>query len=105
MRAGGRTGEDNFVTCMRKALAKKYEDNPVGMGGVFQILSGKAKLHVMVRSPGQMCAMVALVLLDWIGTLILAMRLLFQAPRTHTHTHIHIHITQSICFVNQSISL
>ena len=63
MRAGGRTGEDNFVTCMRKALAKKYEDNPVGMGGVFQILSGKAKLHVMVRSPGQMCAMVALVLL------------------------------------------
>ena len=51
VRARGRTGQDNFVTCMRKGLAKKYEDNPVGMGGVFQILSGKAKLHVMVSGP------------------------------------------------------
>lgn len=47
----GRTGGDNFVTCMRKALAVRYEDNPVGIGGVFQILSGKAKLHVMVSVP------------------------------------------------------
>ena len=51
MKARGRTGADNFVTCMRKALAVRYEDNPVGIGGVFQILSGKAKLHVMVSVP------------------------------------------------------
>ena len=48
MSASGRTGSDNFVTSMRRTLALKYGDNPVGMGGVFQILSGKAKVHVMV---------------------------------------------------------
>lgn len=33
---------------MRKALADHFEDKPVGMGGVFAIKRGKAKLHVMV---------------------------------------------------------
>ncbi len=44
-----RTGEENFVSCMRKALASCYGDKPVGMGGVFVISQGSAKLHVMVR--------------------------------------------------------
>ncbi|XP_064392081.1 ester hydrolase C11orf54 homolog [Halichondria panicea] len=42
-----RTGEENFVSCMRKALASCYGDKPVGMGGVFVISQGSAKLHVM----------------------------------------------------------
>ena len=46
----GRTGEENFVTCMRKTLVGQYGDKPVGMGGVFVIVQGSAKLHVMVRS-------------------------------------------------------
>lgn len=44
-----RTGQENFVTCMRKALEKKYGDKTVGVGGAFLIESGKAKLHIMVR--------------------------------------------------------
>ena len=48
VRARGRTGEENFVTCMRKALGSKYGDKPVSMGGVFSIVRGTAKLHVMV---------------------------------------------------------
>eukprot|EP00731_Ephydatia_muelleri_P036693 Em0306g1a len=47
IRAKHRTGHDNFVTCMRKALKDRYGTVPVGLGGVFQILSGKANLHVM----------------------------------------------------------
>jgi hypothetical protein len=47
IRAKTRTGEENFVSCMRKALLAAYGENPVGLGGVFQIKSGKAKLHVM----------------------------------------------------------
>ncbi|XP_064459199.1 ester hydrolase C11orf54 homolog [Ornithodoros turicata] len=42
-----RIGEDNFVNSMRKILNKKYGANPVGLGGVFVIQQGKAKLHVM----------------------------------------------------------
>ena len=44
-----RTGEENFVSCMRKALGAHYGDKPVALGGAFQIVAGKAKLHVMVR--------------------------------------------------------
>ncbi len=54
IRAKNRTGVENFVTCMRKALAKKYGDNPVSMGGVFNITRGNAKLHVMVRNSLQL---------------------------------------------------
>ena len=42
-----RTGEENFITCMRKALAAKYGEKPVALGGVFNIVKGTAKLHVM----------------------------------------------------------
>ena len=33
---------------MRNTLAGRYGDQPVGMGGVFLIEKGKAKIHVMV---------------------------------------------------------
>ncbi|XP_054718191.1 ester hydrolase C11orf54-like [Uloborus diversus] len=42
-----RKGPENFVSAMRKVLAKEYGVKPVGMGGVFVIKSGKAKLHIM----------------------------------------------------------
>ena len=48
IKAKCRTGSDNFVTCMCKALGGCYGDRPVALGGVFQIVSGKAHLHVMV---------------------------------------------------------
>ncbi|XP_053310902.1 ester hydrolase C11orf54 homolog [Spea bombifrons] len=44
-----RTGQDNFVSCMRKSLKEHYGDNAVGIGGTFIIQEGKAKLHVMPR--------------------------------------------------------
>lgn len=48
VKAKCRTGPENFVTLMRKALGAKYGDQPVALGGVFLIAKGKAKLHVMV---------------------------------------------------------
>jgi len=45
--ANHRTGKDNFVTCMRKALVQRYGDKSIGIGGVFLIKAGKADLHVM----------------------------------------------------------
>jgi len=46
--ASRRTGNENFITCMRHVLARYYGDSPVGLGGVFVIEKGKAKIHVMV---------------------------------------------------------
>eukprot|EP00088_Acartia_fossae_P049409 TRINITY_DN5439_c0_g1_i3.p1 TRINITY_DN5439_c0_g1~~TRINITY_DN5439_c0_g1_i3.p1 ORF type:complete len:330 (-),score=69.06 TRINITY_DN5439_c0_g1_i3:54-1016(-) len=42
-----RTGSKNFVSCMRETLVDHYGEQAVGMGGVFKILSGKVKIHVM----------------------------------------------------------
>eukprot|EP00117_Sycon_ciliatum_P040681 scpid56165/ scgid29855/ Ester hydrolase C11orf54 homolog len=42
-----RSGEKNFVTAMRLALAERYGDKSVGVGGVFQIENGSAKMHIM----------------------------------------------------------
>ncbi|KAG1659993.1 Ester hydrolase C11orf54 [Nymphon striatum] len=47
IRAKRRIGEQNFVTCMRKCLNKQFGDKPIGLGGAFVIVNGKAKLHVM----------------------------------------------------------
>ncbi|XP_073521247.1 ester hydrolase C11orf54 homolog isoform X1 [Phyllobates terribilis] len=44
-----RTGNDNFVSCMRKSLKEQYGDRSVAMGGSFIIQEGKAKLHIMPR--------------------------------------------------------
>jgi hypothetical protein len=51
VRAKTRSGPDNFITAMRKALMAKYGDKPVGVGGVFLIKSGKAKIHIMPDFP------------------------------------------------------
>jgi len=43
-----RTGPANFVTCMREILGSHYgTEKTVGMGGVFKLLQGKVKIHVM----------------------------------------------------------
>ncbi|XP_029191795.2 ester hydrolase C11orf54 homolog [Acropora muricata] len=48
--ASKRTGDKNLITCMRHTLANFYgEDKPVGLGGVFVIEKGKAKIHIMPR--------------------------------------------------------
>ena len=48
IKAKGRTGKENFVTCMRNLLAAKYGEQPVALGGVFNVVKGMVKLHVMV---------------------------------------------------------
>ncbi|XP_033748013.1 ester hydrolase C11orf54 homolog [Pecten maximus] len=47
VKAGKRTGEENFVSCMRKTLKSYYDDKIVALGGVFLIEKGKANLHIM----------------------------------------------------------
>ncbi|OWF48632.1 ester hydrolase C11orf54 homolog [Mizuhopecten yessoensis] len=47
VKAGKRTGEENFVSCMRKTLKSYYGDKIVALGGVFLIEKGKANLHIM----------------------------------------------------------
>lgn len=47
VKAKRRTGQLNFVTCMRQTLEKQYGDKPVGMGGTFVVQKGKVKAHIM----------------------------------------------------------
>lgn len=47
VQAKKRTGEHNFVSCMRQTLEKHYGDKPVGMGGTFLVQKGKVKAHIM----------------------------------------------------------
>lgn len=43
-----RTGEENFISAMRKGLSEYYFQNEVvGLGGVFVMKSGRAFVHVM----------------------------------------------------------
>ena len=49
IKASGRTGSENFMSCMRKALAAEYGEKPVAVGGVFCMEQGKCRMHVMVR--------------------------------------------------------
>ena len=49
-----RTGADNPITCMRKALISQYgSDRMIGIGGVFQIQEGTIKRHVMPNFPNK----------------------------------------------------
>ena len=48
IRAIRRTGPENFVSAMRKTLEVKYGQEPIAMAGVFVLVQGKAKIHVMV---------------------------------------------------------
>ncbi|XP_069470864.1 ester hydrolase C11orf54 homolog [Ambystoma mexicanum] len=47
VKANKRTGGDDFVGSMRKALEQHYGEKTVGLGGTFLIQEGKAKIHVM----------------------------------------------------------
>lgn len=47
VKAKTRTGGKNLVTAMREALVAAFPDKSIGLGGVFNIVSGKAKIHVM----------------------------------------------------------
>ncbi|KAK4029539.1 hypothetical protein OUZ56_022520 [Daphnia magna] len=47
IRCQKRTGPNNFVTCMRNTVAQHYGDKPVGIGGVFMLDNGQARLHIM----------------------------------------------------------
>lgn len=50
--ARGRTGDLNFTNCIRLGLRDFYGDsNPISLGGVFLLKSGKAKFHVMPDFP------------------------------------------------------
>lgn len=42
-----RTGKDDFIACMQKAIAQRYKDQLVGLGGTFLMTEGKIKQHVM----------------------------------------------------------
>ncbi|XP_017890089.1 ester hydrolase C11orf54 homolog [Ceratina calcarata] len=42
-----RTGNDDFIASMQKAIAQRYQDNLVGLGGTFLMKDGKIKQHVM----------------------------------------------------------
>ncbi|XP_076234081.1 ester hydrolase C11orf54 homolog [Calliopsis andreniformis] len=42
-----RTGSDDFIACMQKAIAQHYKDNLVGLGGTFLMCDGKVKQHIM----------------------------------------------------------
>ncbi|XP_045115366.1 ester hydrolase C11orf54 homolog [Portunus trituberculatus] len=47
VQAKKRTADNNLVSCLRQALESHYGDKPVGLGGTFRLVQGKAKTHVM----------------------------------------------------------
>lgn len=49
VKASKRTGENNYMSCIRETLDAHYGDKIVGLGGTFLLEQGKAKLHIMVR--------------------------------------------------------
>lgn len=42
-----RTGQDNFISCMRKILLQAYPEKSIGVGGTFLVKTGKLRVHVM----------------------------------------------------------
>ena len=42
-----RTGNNDFIASMQKAIALHYPNNLVGLGGTFLMKDGKVKQHVM----------------------------------------------------------
>jgi len=48
--------QSNFTNTLRQALADHYGTEPVSLGGVFLLKSGKAKMHVMPDFPAQQMA-------------------------------------------------
>ncbi|XP_003702672.1 ester hydrolase C11orf54 homolog [Megachile rotundata] len=47
VRAKKRTGNDDFIACMQKAIAQHYQNDLVGLGGTFLMKDGKIKQHIM----------------------------------------------------------
>ena len=47
-----RKGTDSFVIAMRKILTESFPDKFIGLGGVFVILEGKLKTHIMPNFDG-----------------------------------------------------
>ncbi|KAF6026057.1 C11orf54 [Bugula neritina] len=47
VKARTRTGNENFMSAIRKVLAEHYGDQPVALGGTFLLEQGKAKFHIM----------------------------------------------------------
>ncbi|GAV05857.1 hypothetical protein RvY_15923-2 [Ramazzottius varieornatus] len=47
IRAEGRTGSENFVSILRQAVRARYQEKPVGIGGVFLVEKGSLNIHVM----------------------------------------------------------
>lgn len=47
VRAKKRTGNDDFIACMQKAIAQRYQNYLVGLGGTFLMTDGKIKQHIM----------------------------------------------------------
>uniref|UniRef100_A0A8C0WHI7 DUF1907 domain-containing protein n=1 Tax=Castor canadensis TaxID=51338 RepID=A0A8C0WHI7_CASCN len=47
VKAKRRTGQLNFVTCMRQTLEEHYGNKPIGMGGTFIVQKGNVKAHIM----------------------------------------------------------
>lgn len=48
VKASKRTGETNYMKCIRTTLADHYGEKPVAVGGAFLVQTGKVKIHVMV---------------------------------------------------------
>jgi len=51
VKASERTGNLNFVTCMRKAVEERFPDHVIGLAGVINISKGSIKAHVMPDFP------------------------------------------------------
>ena len=48
IKASVRTGKDNFVSCMRLALAKEHPESAYGLGGIFEISKGRLGATVVL---------------------------------------------------------
>lgn len=51
IKARVRTGEENFVSCIRQAIAEKFPEKVIGLGGFFRMVTGSAKCHIMPNIP------------------------------------------------------
>lgn len=47
VKAKHRTGKEDFIMALQSALSGHYGTKPVGLGGVFLLTKGKAKIHIM----------------------------------------------------------
>lgn len=48
VKAKHRTGKEDFIQVLQSSLSSHYGTKPIGLGGVFLLTKGKAKIHIMV---------------------------------------------------------